>query len=87
MPEGGTPIKARLGRNACILYAGNGAISVEFTMLQKSLEIPYGSMRCIQTWDDSLLINAIGKGPVLYVFRLAGAKKLYDTIRSRLGTE
>ena len=84
MPEG-APIKARLGRNACILCVGNGAISVEFTRFQKSLNIPYGSIRCIQTWDDCLLVNASGKRPVLYVFRLAGAKKMYDTIRSRLG--
>ena len=86
MPEG-APIKARLGKNYCILCTGDGAISVEFTRLQKSLEIPYGDMRCVQTWDDRLLINASGKEPVLYVFRLAGAKKMYDTIRSRLGAK
>ncbi len=86
MPEG-APIKARLGRNACILCAGSSAISVEFARLQKSLEIPYGSMRCVQTWDDRLLINAFDKRPVLYVFRLTGAKKMYDTIRSRLDAE
>ena len=56
--DGDAPFRCRLNGNRCVLVVGNDSIRVDFERFQKPFRLPYATIRCVQFWDGTVLINA-----------------------------
>lgn len=79
----GTPFKASVNKNPCVVTVGDGSVSIEFSEFQKSVDITYDRIRCLQQWKGKVLINAqVDGGLFLFLIEQKKAKKIHDMIAS-----
>ena len=77
----GTPLKASVNGNSCILVLKDDSIEIEFERLQKPLSVKYSSLRCVQAWNNTVLINAdVGGKLMSYVIDSRQARKIHGLI-------
>jgi len=80
----GSPFKARINGNKCILIIENDGINIEFEKIQKHMVIKYCSMRCVQHWRESLLVNIEDDRPMLYDIVTPMARKIYESVMEKI---
>ena len=81
----GIPFKVKVNKNPCVIVIGSGSVSIEFTNLQKSLDIEYEDIRCIQHWKDKVLLNAqVDCKPYLFLIEQKKAERIHRMIVANL---
>ena len=81
----GVPFKARVNRNPCVITARDDAVSIEFSEFQKSVEITYDNIRCLQQWKGKVLINAQIDGSLcLFLIERGRAERLYRMVAANI---
>ena len=86
MKSDGIPFKVYLNGNPCVIVVCNDHVSAEFSGLQEPLHIMYDEIRCIQQWNDNVLINVQKDRLYSIIITQKNAKKIYTEIISMIRT-
>jgi len=81
-----TPFKARINGDRCVLVLGDDAIRIEFEKFQRPFIMEYGSIRCVQCFGKTMLINASrDTGLSTYCITSARIRRIHRAVLDRLG--
>ena len=76
-----TPFKAKINGMPCVVVVRRGSMLASFEMRDRSLDIPYRDIRCVQYLKGHVLLNAEKDSRlVAYVISSPVARKIHNVL-------